>query len=234
MANATLTDAAIKRLPVKRSKYRVRDGLTDPDLRGFGVVVHTSGTRAFFLSYTSPATGERTEAAMGIHPGTSLKDARAKARRWRQRIREGIDPKVEAEQQKVVQQQARAEQERAAALGTVEQLFDLYIEDLTIDGKRSAAYVRDLYRADIGPAIGRLRACDVTEDHCADIIAAVAGRGAPTLANRVRGYLVSAFNFGMECHRIPRWRTRAHPFGITVNPAARCRKAAVERVGSAP
>ena len=229
MAQTTLTDAGIKRLPVKRSKYRVRDGLKDPSLRGFGVVVHTSGTRSFFLSYTSPETGQRTEGALGIHPALSLKTARELARRWRQQIREGVDPKREAERQREAQQAEHAEREAAAQrqqqLGTVEKLFDLYIGDLELDGKRSANYVRAVYERDIAPAIGSLKAHDITEDHCADIIAAVADRGALVLANRVRGYLVSAFNFGMEAKRIPRWRARAPEFEIIANPAAQTRKA---------
>jgi integrase len=227
--NTTLTERSIKALQPKPTVYRVRDGIQDPNLKGFGVVVAPSGTKSFFLAFTSPETRKRTQGTLGIHPSLSLSRARDQAREWRQQIREGVDPVLEAKRQTQAKQEAhRAEQEALEQennLGTVEQLFELYARDLEMDGKRSADYVRGIYRTDIGPAMGDRKTRDVTTDDCADIIAAVAARGALTLANRVRTYLIAAFNFGGKARNLPRWRHTSPDFALIGNPAETTEKA---------
>jgi integrase len=222
--NRTLTEKAVKALKPKATVYRVRD--TNP--KGFGVVVAPSGTRSFFLSYTSAETGRRTQGTIGVYPGISLRDAREAAQRWRQQIREGIDPVLELRREKEDRQRAglaeQAKKAREQALGTVEQLFETYVADLEMDGKRSAAYVQSMYARDIGPAIGGMKARDVTTDDCADILAAVSERGL-ILANRTRQYLVAAFNFGLKVRNLPRWRRKAPDFALMGNPATATERA---------
>jgi len=225
MAAATLTDKSVRALRAKPYVYRERD--SNP--KGFHVVVTPAGTKSFALSYTSPETGKRTAATIGAYPHVSLKDARAKANQWREQIREGVDPALEAKRRKEAQQ-AKQAAERAAkqqeeAIGTVAQLFETYAADMELDGKRSVRDVRQLYARDIAQAIGTKKARDVTEDDCADIIAAINDRGAPILANRARGYLISAFNFGIKASRLPRWRNKAPTFDLSGNPAALTEKA---------
>jgi len=224
-SNPTLTERGVKALKPKATVYRVRD--TNP--KGFGVVVAPSGTRSFFLSYTSPETRLRTQGTVGIYPHVSLKDARDRAHQWRQQIREGIDPILEVKRQQEIARAAKqaAEEARmqAQALGTVEQLFACYVADLEADGKRSAADVARLYQRDIHPAIGAKKARDITTDHCSDIVADIAGRGALTLANRARGYMIAAFNFGLKSRNLPRWRRKAPDFYLSTNPAAATEKA---------
>jgi integrase len=159
----------------------------------------------------------------------TLAEARTKAREWRKSIRQGVDPKV-AEQHarqaaRAAQEAFREEQEREAKLGTVADLFGMYIRDLEQDGKRSAAFVKSLYERDIAPCIGHLKTSEITPDHCADIVTAIAERGALVLANRCRGYLVRAFNFGRRANRMPRWRKLAPEFGVATNPASEIEKA---------
>lgn len=218
----TLTERAVRALKPKTSVYRVRDGIADPDLKGFGVVVAPSGAKSFFISFTSPESGQRTQGALGRFPGTSLAAARETARQWRAQIREGIDPVQGARRREEAAQAAR---EAEASLGTVAQLFDLYCRDLEADGKRSAQFVRGIFRREISPAMGAKRARDVTVDAAADLIADIAGRGHLVLANRTRGYGLSAFNFGMKVRNLPRWRKEAPNFDIDSNPFARTEKA---------
>lgn len=219
MAATHLTDKGIRALKPRATVYRVRDTV----VRGFGVTVAPSGARSYFLSYTSPETGARTQGTLGRHPDMSLVDARERATAWRVSIRAGVDPVLQEGREREAAQaaaQAAAEAaERDSALGTVADLFELYIRALQADGKRSATQVADIYRRDIGPAIGAKRARDVTADDIADLLAVIADRGALTFANRARSYLVAAFAFGAKAHRLPRWRNEAKTFDLSGNPA---------------
>jgi integrase len=225
MATANLTDKGIRALKPKATVYRVRD--SNPP--GFHVVVAPSGTRSFALSFTSPETGRRTAGTLGIYPSVALKDARAKAHQWREQIREGVDPTLEAKRQRnALRAEREAEQaakEQEKSIGTVAQLFEIYAADMELDCKRSVRDVRALYARDIAPVIGSKKARDVTEDDCADVIAAINDRGAPILANRARGYLIAAFNFGLRARNLPRWRNKAPVFELSANPAALTEKA---------
>jgi integrase len=195
---------------------------------GFTVRVRPTGSIQFQFIYVR--NGNRRKLNLGAWPDTSLAGARATHRRLFAELHLGRDPWEEAQAEKAAataalrrereEQAARAtEEKRRAALGTVDQLFDLYIRDLELDGKRTAAQYRRSYAADVKPAIGSHRANAVTTDDIADIVAAVAERGALTLANRVRGMIVSAFNFGMKVRQMPRWRRTAPEFGLIANPA---------------
>lgn len=227
--NPTLTEKSVKALKPKASVYRVRDGIADPALKGFGVVVAPSGTKSFFMAYTSPESGKRTQGTLGIHPTLSLAKARDLARQWRQCIREGVDPVLANKREKESVQEAHNAAEdakrREKELGTVEQLFALYITDLEADGKRSANFVRAIYNKNIGPALGEKKARDVTTEHAADLIADIAARGALVLANRVRSYCIAAYNFGTKARNLPRWRRKAPEFDLDGNPFASTEKA---------
>jgi integrase len=221
--NPKLTEPGIKALKPRSSVYRIRDGLEDSELKGFGVCVAPSGTRSFFLSFTSPETGKRTQGTIGTHPGMRLTEARSRARQWRRKVREGIDPVLELKREDEAKRKARqaeqAEERAELELGTMDDLFRIYTADMELDGKRSTEYARSIYRRDIAPSIGSKKARDVTTDDCADIIATIAERGALHLANRVRSFLIASFNFGSRARSMPRWRRKAPEFGLTTNPA---------------
>ncbi|MFN2241369.1 MAG: tyrosine-type recombinase/integrase [Anaerolineae bacterium] len=210
---ATLTDRAVKALKPKATVYRVRDASP----KGFGVVVAPSGTRSFFLAYTSPETGKRTQGTIGAYPTVSLRDANETARKWRQHIREGVDPVLEAKRQKEATRAAREAEEAARkkeqALGTIKDLFDCYIADLEADGKRAAAQVRQIYRKDVAP-YGDLKARDLDADLILEIVACVERRGSKVMANRTRTYVLAALRFGRAIKRKSRWRGRAPEFEI--------------------
>ena len=74
--NPTLTEKSVKALKPKASVYRVRDGIADPALKGFGVVVAPSGTKSFFLAFTSPESAKRTQGTLGM-PTSSVGMRRA-------------------------------------------------------------------------------------------------------------------------------------------------------------
>jgi integrase len=211
-----LTDRTIRNAKPRSSVYRIRDG--NPITKGFGLAVAPAGSKTFFLSYTSPATGRRTQIKLGRYPDTSLKDAREKAKALRGQLENGADP-----QEAVVAERRRREE--LAARPTVSALFDAYITDLEMDGKRSAREVRRIFEKHIRGAIGGAIAADVTSDDILDIVAPIVQRGSPVHADNVRAYLRAAFEFGVHLPSSARWRGRAPRFGIDHNPVANTKRA---------
>ena len=123
----TLTDRTIRNAKPRRAVYRIRDG--NSIIKGFGITVAPAGSKTFFLGYTSPASGKRTQVNLGRYPGTSLKEAREKAQTYRDRLSVGADPKDDIKREQNLNSEMLARP-------TVEALFDAYIADLEMDGKR--------------------------------------------------------------------------------------------------
>lgn len=217
------TDAYIKKLvpPAGKSPARHFEDAADAALRGFGVRVTPKGVRSFFVAYTSPQDGKRRTMALGKYPTTSLAAARERCREARGLVEQGIDPLQNRDE---ATRQRKEDAQREARMGTVADLFDLYIGQLERDGRRSAVQVRSIYKRDIAPRIGQKRARDITGDDIADVLAATLqraqshGKTGATLANRVRSYLRAAFELGREVHRMPQYRGSVPVFDIGANP----------------
>ena len=210
-----LTDRTIRDAKPKPSVYRLRDA--NVVCRGFGVAVAPSGKKTFFLSYTSPEDGKRKQVAIGPFPALSLKEARLKAGALREKVNEGQDPAVEKRQSI----NARLEQR---ALGTLGALIDLYVADLEIDGKRTAAEVRRIKGRDIPPTLLARPAHLISKDDILDILTPIAQRGAPVHSDNVRAYLRAAFELGLNADSMTRWRGKAQKFNLQHNPVATVKK----------
>ena len=157
-----LTDKAIRSSKPRDSVYRLRE--VGGGVKGFGITIAPAGSKTFFLGYTTPGSGKRTQINLGRYPATGLKDARQKAYEAREALSRGIDPREEAEK---LARQKNALDNR----GSVSELFDVYIRDLELDGKRSALEVRRIYGKDIEPVIGgKLVAAAVTTDDVLDVL----------------------------------------------------------------
>ncbi|MBT4426544.1 MAG: integrase arm-type DNA-binding domain-containing protein, partial [Rhodospirillaceae bacterium] len=212
-----LTDKAIRSSKSRDSVYRLRE--VGGGVRGFGVTIAPAGSKTFFLGYTAPGSGKRTQINLGRYPATGLKDARQKAYEAREALNCGIDPREEAEK---LARQKNALENR----GSITELFDLYIRDLELDGKRSALEVRRIYGKDIEPVIGgKLVAAAVTTDDVLDVLTPIVRRGSPAHADNVRAYLRAAFELGIHAKNISRWRGQIPDFGIEHNPVATTRRA---------
>lgn len=68
---------------------------------GVRCLVGKSGGKRFLLRYTSPVTGKKASIGLGKHPETDLATLRKAAKKYRQQILEGIDPKIERDTEKV-------------------------------------------------------------------------------------------------------------------------------------
>lgn len=210
-----LTDRTVRDAKPKATVYRIRDA--NVVCRGFGVTVAPSGTKAFFLSYTSPEDGKRKQVAIGRFPEMSLKDARMKAGEIRKAVDRGHDPANEKEHAI----QHRIEQR---SLGTLGDLIDLYIADLEIDGKRTAGEVRRIKGKDILPTLLARPAHLITKDDILDILTPIAQRGARVHSDNVRAYLRAAFELGLNAESMTRWRGKTPRFNLQHNPVLTVRK----------
>ena len=210
-----LTDRAIRDAKPKPSVYRLRD--TNVVCRGFGVTVAPSGTKSFFLSYTSPEDGKRKQIAIGRFPAMSLMQARLNAGKLRQEVNSGKDPAAE-------KQYAITQRIDQRSLGTLGDLMDLYVANLETDGKRTAAEVRRIKGKDIPPALLSRPAHLITKDDILDVLTPIAQRGAPVHSDNVRAYLRAAFELGLNAESMTRWRGRAAKFNLQHNPVATVKK----------
>jgi len=155
---------------------------------------------------------------LGRYPGISLKEAREKAQAFRDSLAIGIDPKdkIKAE---------RRHETELALRPTVEALFDAYIADLEMDGKRSAPEVRRIFNKHVNDVIGEAVAAEVTTDGILDVLTPIVQRGSLVHADNVRAYLRAAFEFGLHAASSTRWRGRVPRFDLTHNPVANTKKA---------
>ena len=211
-----LTDKAIRSSKPRDSVYRLRE--VGGGVKGFGITIAPAGSKTFFLGYTAPGSGKRTQINLGRYPATTLKDARQNAYEAREGLSRGIDPREEIEK---LARQKNALENR----GNVSELFDVYIRDLELDGKRSAQEVRRIYVKHIDPVIGDKLVAAVTTDDVLDVLTPIVRRGSPAHADNVRAYLRAAFELGIHAMNISRWRGQIPEFGIEHNPVAATRRA---------
>src|SRR5215470_16604301 len=219
---------------------RLYDGMADPELKGFGVAVATSGALTFFLSFTSPKDGQRKFYPCGKFIGAdSLSQARQKARETRRQINAGIDPVlIHTERKRATEREAQTE--KTAAGLKFRDLLDAYVALMRKEGKPSADEVERSFDVDVKPypwtsaalkAKGRLApprdaeflgdkpAGKVTDGDVLDVLGAVADRS-PRMARDLRGALKRAFQAAVSSHRNAALRSQFARFAVHVNPVA--------------
>lgn len=114
MSKRNLTDRTLKAL--RATKPGTHADTWDTTVSGFGVRVSETGRRTFILMARYPGSRNPTRRAIGVYGEMSLADARAKAIRWRDQIRKGIDPAV-AEEEARLAALRRQENSFAAVVG---------------------------------------------------------------------------------------------------------------------
>jgi len=218
-AKKPFTDLMIRGLKPKGRPYRVREGLAD---KGFGVQVSTGGTKTFFLAYVFD--GKERFLKLGRYPECSLSEARQRCRDARNELERGLDPQAERErraaERKRAEEERKARERLEAMRGTVAQLFEAYIGYLENEkSPRTAAQVRQAYEKDVLAVLDPdMKARDVTPDDIQLILNGITQRGADIQANRVRSYLMAAFNHGIKYNRNAKNLKANVLFGLKENP----------------
>lgn len=125
-----------------------------------------------------------------------------------------------------VEQKARERQRLAdieASCGTFGELFHDYIEARR--GKATPGVVKELerlYKTNMHtphPAIMQMKARDIRADHILAILNPIWERGSKVQADRMRSFLVAAFNHGLTVESVV-GRANAKVYSLEVNPAA--------------
>lgn len=197
-----------------------------------GVSVGVTGQKIFVYRYFWE--GAKQQIKIGQYGYTSedfsLADAEAKAREYAALLQQGINPKAEKEAQ--AKEKKRAARE-AAEKGSIRDLFEAYTGSMQQAGKRTFAAVLAALEKETSRYIDpTTKAKDVTPEQIKLILADMIKRGALVQSNRVRSYLMAAFNYGLKHDNNPANMGRGVLFGLSDNPVRNIPKQQhAERVG---
>lgn len=125
---------------------------SDTEVIGLRCLVGRTGNKRFLLRYTSPVTRKKASIGLGRWPDIDLPEVRKKARSYKQQIIEGVDPKLERDNQTNVKEM------------TLERFFDEVYLPLA---KQKRSWKDDVARFRLAKSIHHISIHDLT---AADII----------------------------------------------------------------
>ena len=223
-----LTQKEVTSLKKKSSAYYVWDDTKTKGTGRLGIKVLTSGSKAWVFRYFR--SGKRAFIQLGRFPELSLSDARQKAKEYGLQLKQGIDPKDELAR---VEKEYIESAKREAQQGTIKQLFHGYTSKMQEDGKRTYEAVLSALEREVYPHVPpTTKAKGVTTQDLVTVLAHMIRRGSVTQSNRVRSYLMAAFNYGLKHDNDPANYIEDAKFGLSLNPVSAIPKQkSGERVG---
>jgi len=198
----------------KLVKYELVDSTRERGVGRLIVKVLPSGAKEFAYKYK--VKGERHYISLGRYPVISLAAARKAIIPHINNLTDGLDPKTElAKKRKLQDLVALAESKQ----GNIKQLFHAYTDKMKCDGKRTHAAVLINLEKEVYPVIPEeTKAKDVSREQMKRVIANLIEREAFTQSNRVRSYLMAAFNYALQHDNDPAVLVQGINFGIENNP----------------
>jgi integrase len=175
-----LTDARIKALRPRKSRYEVWDG------RGFGVRVAPSGRKSFVFVYHF--NGRPRRMTLGTYPALSLGDANQAVSWARKQLEKGIDPG------ELVVTKRKTEREAE----TFKELVDLWIERWAKRYRKRWEEAKLTLEYDAIPAFGNRKVKDIKRKDIVRLLDKIMDRDAPTAANRNLQLLRQVFRFAIQ------------------------------------
>jgi integrase len=223
------THDQVIRLPITGKPYEAYRDTSERGTGRLGVRVSAKGSKTWLYRYFIDSKPKFISIGSVNEKFTMLKAADI-AEGYSNIISKGLDPKIELEKDK--QQQATAEKEESLK-GSIKQLFQAYVDQMKREGKRTYAKVlKDLEKETYSFIAPATKAKEVKTDEIKLILAAMIKRGAATQSNRVRSYLLAAFNNGLRHDNDPASLNDNVLFGLTSNPVAIItRQKGAEKVG---
>lgn len=167
---------------------------------------------------------------LGIWPEMKLATANELAKKYGAWLIEGKDPQTELERQQLAEQQRR---QLHQSQGSFEALIHGYVNKMKIDNKRTWQDVLKRLENECYTVIPReTKAKDVTSGQIKHILAGIIQRGAVVHSNRIRSYLMAAFNYGLKADNDPMNTSVGITFGLEANPVSVIPKqSSAEKVG---
>ncbi|GAB3376309.1 tyrosine-type recombinase/integrase [Azotobacter armeniacus] len=243
-ASKTKDDKRITDMQVRNLKGKISEPADKDQKRGFGTLLFERRPSGVIEAYyRQRVDGVEVRLKLGVYKrdtrsaGFSVAELRSKANECAEIAAKHGNVKAYIEKQEAAAAAEQAERQRLAEIeasrGTLGDLFLDYIESRR--GKATPSVIKELerlYQANMltpHPSIVAMKARDIRPDHILAILDPIWSRGAKVQADRMRSFLVAAFNHGLRAENAV-GRANAKRYSLESNPAA---VVAVEKV-SAP
>lgn len=230
------TATGLMGLKPKQKPYEVFDDSGERGTGRLGLRVNVSGQKTFIYRYFIGKS--RSYIQLGnLANNFGLAEARKQALELGGLLKQGIDPKQHIQEKKerdIAKKHLEHELlKEEARKGSIEQLFHSYTAQMQKDGKRTYTATLTALEKETYPVVPKhTKAKDVTVEHIVEILARMIQRDAVTQSNRVRSYLMAAFNYGMKHDHDPANRSVNVLYGLQLNPVTPVPKQrSAERVG---
>jgi integrase len=203
-------------LKVTGKRYEVYRATGERGMGRLGVEVSNTGTKRWLYRYFFE--GQRKYIRLGlVSDNFVMTQAQAECDQYAELLGKKIDPKVEIER---LQKQADEAKKVEGMKGSIQQLFIAYTEKMKTDGKRTYDAVLKALEKEVYPFIKpETKAKEIQPTDVIPILSNMIQRGAIVQSNRVRSYIVAAFNFGLKHDLNPAQVHTGVKFGLTTNPA---------------
>jgi integrase len=197
MARQALTDRFIKSR--KAAAPGTRNDYPDSVVPGLALRVTDRGHKSFVLVARYPSNPKHpTRRSLGA---TNLGKAREKARRWIELIGQGIDPKIDEERQRAIQQRQQVTTWSAVVADFLEQ----HAKGLAKENE-----ARRVLDKELGRRWGARPVTEVTRLDISTAIRAIVARGAPAQARNSLGWVASFYS----------WAIGTGLYGIEASPTS--------------
>ncbi|EJO8636980.1 integrase arm-type DNA-binding domain-containing protein [Escherichia coli] len=227
-----LTETAIRALKAKKTSFYVWSNSSQRGTGRLGVKVQSSGSKIFYFRYYVEKGKKERFIQLGIWPEMKLATANELAKKYGAWLIEGKDPQAELERQQFAEQQ-RIQLHQSQ--GSFEALIHGYVNKMKIDNKRTWQDVLKRLENECYTVIPRetkAKDKDVTSGQIKHILAGIIQRGAVVHSNRIRSYLMAAFNYGLKADNDPMNTSAGITFGLEANPVSVIPKqSSAEKVG---
>ena len=196
-----------------------------------GIKVQPSGSKIFYFRYYVDKGRKERFIQLGMWPEMKLVSANELVKKYGAWLIEGKDPQQELEQQRLAEDRI---QQLYRSQGSFEDLVRGYINKMKLDNKRTWADVMKHLERECYSVIPRkTKAKDVIPLQIKSILAGINQRGAVVHSNRIRSYLMAAFNYGLKADTDPMNTSIGVMFGLESNPVmAIPKQASAEKVGN--
>lgn len=186
-----LNDSRLRRTPPGKTRYELRDG------GGLSLWVYPSGSRRWVYTYELAEGPKKVKKrwTLGEYPTMGLATAREAHTAAHELARQNIDP-AEMDRQRQAEEAARRAADRLET--TVEALAADFVERYGKARKRSWQEDKRYLDNDVEPALGKLKARDVTRTHVRGLVRKKVDDGAPIAANRLLAVLRKMFGWAVE------------------------------------
>ena len=182
---ARLTKRAVDAAEAEGSSW---SWLGDDEVPGFGVLVYSSGTKAFALRYRT-RSGRQRMMKLGQYGELTVQEARDMARKEKVRVLDGDDPRAERERE-------------AAGVRTVGDLAGRWLEEHAKPHRKSWEEDERRVESRIRPLFGRLPLEDLTPERLASWHRKI-GQDSPVEANRCLETLRAAWSWADRHELLP-------------------------------